>query len=213
MPRPKVPQKPTQPLTFPPDDIVTYVGPLARLHRIRGAHPVRWDQFRKFGPLGDQRWDAHDPPPSIQPDRAILYACTDVVTCFAEVFQQERTVLADDTRALAAWTPTRPLRLLDLRADWPINNGAAASLHAAPKNVCRAWAREVARQSTAVGIGLDGLIAPSTMRGRKDVVVLNSNSATAFPPAPETERVLNDSAVAGVLEEVQKRLRWPVVLS
>lgn len=91
----------------------------------------------------NSRWDPHPEPPADQPSHGVLYAASDVTTSLAEVFQGRRSLTLSDDRALAGWEPTRALRLLDLTGTWAVRNGASASLHAADKSTCRAWAREI----------------------------------------------------------------------
>lgn len=114
---------------------------LWRVRRTAGTFPLRWDAFRYFGPLPSARFDPHDPPPREQTECVASFAAT-WQTCFAEVFQATRVV--STRRAdpyITGVRPTRPLRLLNLRDDWPIRIGASHHINTGRKDRCRAWAR------------------------------------------------------------------------
>jgi hypothetical protein len=55
---------------------------LWRIYSRGGRYPVRWDEFRSFGPTPN-RFDHHLPPPRAQA-RAILYAASDPLRCAFE---------------------------------------------------------------------------------------------------------------------------------
>ena len=78
--RPKVPRTPPEPLTRVDSDILAVSDPLWRIGKTTGPHALSWDTLREAGPLGHMRWDPHHEPQSTQPDRAVMYAATDVVT-------------------------------------------------------------------------------------------------------------------------------------
>ncbi len=130
------------------------------------------------------RWDPHPgsrPGPHVE---GVLYACTDVATALAEVFQATRVI---DTRAgaprLTAWEPIRPLRLLDLSGTWLIRNGASAALITASRSTCRHWACAI----HTAWPHLDGLAVPSTMTNRPNVVLWIAES---LPDSPSFSRNL-----------------------
>lgn len=201
----KNPMRPPGALDAEPSDFIVYGGALWRIHRTRGDHRQTWNQMRAYGPLASMRWDAHPPPPGDDLDAAVSYAGTDVVTAFAEKFQDRRAVTVSDAQALAGWEPTRTPRLLDLTGTWLLRNGASASLSSTRKDACRGWARAI-RDAWP---DLDGLYVSSTMTGRP-MVVLYAPSADTYPNAPRLARPLNHPGLSGVVIEVADALGWPV---
>lgn len=138
----------------------------------------------------------------------VSYTAHDYVTAFAEVFQKERRIDLSPDRTLTGWTPHRRLELLDPTVnDWAIRHQASASLASAPRNICRAWAREIWRQ---LGPKIDGLLVPSTITGNP-VIVLFPRSVSAFPAAPAFSRSLDHGHVAILATRVSQKLRWPLL--
>jgi RES domain len=129
-----------------------------------------WNKLRTYGPLPSMRWDPH---PGLEPigSRAegVLYAAADVATSLAEVYQTTRVI---DTRAgtatLTAWQPQLPLRLLDLSGTWLLRNTASAALLAAPRSICRRWARAIYTREIDCG-GTQLTNAASNPRPCRDV--------------------------------------------
>lgn len=201
----KNPRTPPQPLTRHPADIVSYRKPLWRVHRVAGRHPIPWNGLRTFGPAQAMRWDPHPLPVGDHPGIGVSYAAADATTAFAEVFQSRRAITRSADLAVAGWLATRSLSLLDLTGTWALRNGASASLHAAPKTTCRAWAQGIC----TTWPDIDGLLAPSTMTGRP-MVVLFQPSATTFPARPRLARRLDDHAIDPIVELVATELRWMV---
>lgn len=81
--------------------------------------------FRAFGPVPQWRFDHHHSPPHTQ-ERSILYAALDRLTCFAEVFQEERRIHRRRNEPwLAALAIERDLHLLNLAGTWPTLAGAS----------------------------------------------------------------------------------------
>ncbi|WP_147911185.1 RES family NAD+ phosphorylase [Microbacterium wangchenii] len=201
----KNPRTPPTPLTMEEGDLTSVQHPLWRIHRVSGAHPSTWDELREHGPVTSMRWDPHPTPRGDHPGIGVSYASADVFTVVAEAFQQQRVITLSRERALVGWTPTRPLRLLRVSGEWAIRNGASASLHAAPRSTCRAWAREIHHTWP----DLDGLDVPSTMTGTA-MTVLFSHAATAFPPSPAVSATLDQRVAAALIVPVARRFRWPV---
>ncbi|MCI1749376.1 MAG: RES family NAD+ phosphorylase [Acidipropionibacterium sp.] len=159
---------------------------LWRVHRTTGEHVLAWNRLRTWGPVTAMRWDPQ-PPPAGSSEDGVSYAATDLTTTLAETFQSTRVI---DTESFApqitAWQPTRPLSLLDLTGTWPLRNGAAAALTAAPRPTCRAWAQAI----RATWPSLDGLWVGSTMTGGHNVV-LWSPAAGTYPAAPTFSQPLS----------------------
>lgn len=209
--KPKVPTRPQQPLAFDDDDVVPLASAMFRIHSTEGRHPAEWHEFRTFGPLDRSRWDPHPYPQGQHPGYGVLYAATDYVTPFAEVFQHYRRINLSARRALAGWEPTRPLQLLDLTGNWPLRNGAAHSWQHAPRSTCRAWARAIRAQCPD---DIDGLLAESTLTGEASrVVVLWEGTTDHFPNAPAVSRALNHPALSMIVLEAVRTTHYDVVRS
>lgn len=200
----KVPRQPPPEAAVTAADIhVTKPSLLWRIHVVEGVFSARWDGFRTLGPLAS-RWDPHPEPYGDHTPVGVLYAGLDLATCCAEVFQGARVVAATSRLALTGWRPTRALRLLDLTGRWPVRNGAAASLHAAPRSTTRGWARWVAARHPSV----DGLYVRSTMTGDPMVVLFAPAAIDSMPALPSFTRRLSHPALAPYLTASAAALRW-----
>ncbi len=148
------------------------------------------------------RWDPHPEPLAEHPDHAVLYAATDIATTVAEVFQTTRRIdLVSGAPHLTGWIPSRPLRLLDLTGTWPVRNGAASALQAAPRPTCRRWAAAI----HDTWPDLDGVRATSTMTGLP-VIVLWAPAADSFPDAPAFTRPLTQPHTRATVTQAAERL-------
>ncbi|HYI34859.1 MAG TPA: hypothetical protein VEX88_15480 [Glaciibacter sp.] len=137
---------------------MTYEGPLWRVFRTRGRHRVAWNDFRGYGS-----------------QVMAMYAGTDALTPFAEVFGRSRMIdpSARSGWHLAGWTPTRQLTLLDLA-----HSGAV--LPSADIRRTEPWPQFT---STDFGAGIDGVLG-SSRRGAGSVIILFESSAGALPHVP-----------------------------
>ncbi|MGV0743907.1 RES family NAD+ phosphorylase [Mycolicibacterium sp. XJ870] len=184
-----------------------YSGVLWRIHRTTGEHVLPWNALRTWGPLPSMRYDPHPGPQPCATGDGVLYAATDAATGLAEVYQTTRVV---DTRAgaptLTAWSPQRPLRLLDLSGTWPLRNQASAAFLGAPRSTCRAWARAIYRTWP----DLDGLHVPSTMTGRPNVVLWTA-ATDSFPAAPAFTRPLSHPLVWSIVAAATAEIRYGLV--
>lgn len=208
---PKNPRRPAVPLTLPEGTVVSFDGPLWRIHAVAGRHPMAWNELRWNGPIRSNRWDPQPGPLSVRSTAGVSYTAPDYTTAFAELFQRDRAITLTADRALSGWRPSRHLDLLDLTGgkgsgDWAVRHGASASLPQASKDICRAWAAAIHGQ---LGDRLDGLLVPSTVTG-DPVVVLFTRSADAFPAAPSFSRNLEHTDVLTLAVRVRKRLGWPI---
>lgn len=204
--RAKNPRRPPAPLTFAPDDVVSFTAALWRIHRVAGAHPSAWDELREYGPLPSMRWDPHPLPLGDHVGFGVSYAGSDVTTVVAESFQSRRVIALSGQQELVGWVPTRPLSLLNASSAWVLRNGASASLHAAPKSTCRAWAQAIRAERG----DLDGLLVPSTMTG-KPMVVLFGPAASAFPASPAFAEPLDTPLARALVVPAARELAWPAV--
>ncbi|MFT4010511.1 MAG: RES domain-containing protein [Nocardioidaceae bacterium] len=197
-------------------DTTTWSRPLFRIHRVAGAYPAQWNQFRMFGPIEGCRWDPHPLPRADHPGYGLLYTATDPAAALAEAFGAHRLIRRSAQMALTGWEPTRPLRLLDLSSNWPIRHGAGRALSAGPRSTCRAWARGILEHvrgadTGTVAAGLDGLIADSTLTGAPSrVVALWEPAVSAFPAAPAMSMPLDAPALSGVIADASERTGYRV---
>jgi hypothetical protein len=208
---PKNPRKPRAPLTIEPEHVMTYEGPLWRIHTTSGMHPSAWNEMRKIGPISRFRWDPHPPPTRMHLDAAVSYTAPGYTTAFAEVFQDDKAIVLSPGQALSGWETARELTLLDLvESDWAIHQGASASLPQATKDICRNWSNAIWKElSESSGLPVDGLYVPSTKLG-DPMVVLFPRASNAFPPAPAFSRALNHADVATMAANAANRLRWHI---
>lgn len=196
-------------LQFPPehDRMLDTATVLWRVHRTSGEHVVvPWNRLRYWGPGATMRFDPHEPPPHAQ-SRGVSYAALSVPTALAEVFQRTRVI---NTRRgapyLTAWSPARPLTLLDLTGAWPIQAGASYAINTGRRDYCRAWARAI----HSMRPDLDGLWQHSAMTGA-DAVTLFTHSADSFPDRPLLSLPLNHPGLRGHLLAATTEIAYRVV--
>jgi hypothetical protein len=164
---------------------------LWRIYHRGGAHPTGWDQLRHWGPAAGARFDHHLEPARDQ-DRGILYAALRVYTCFAEVFQDARTIERSRNRPwLAGFGLVRDLSLNDLTGSWPTRAGASMAINSGRRDRARAWSRRIYEDYPAV----DGLYYASSMDANQPAVALYERARTAIAPRPLFHRALADPAL------------------
>jgi hypothetical protein len=152
---------------------------LWRVHATVGDHVLAWNELRYWGPATTMRFDPHLPPPRLQ-DRGVLYAGSAIPDVLAEVYQQTRVVdRGAEGGYLAAWCPTRQLRLLDLTGSWPVRAGASYTINTGRKDHCRLWAQAIHTERP----DLDGLWHHSSMTGGT-LITLFTHAADSFPERP-----------------------------
>lgn len=180
---------------------------LWRIYFQGGPHPTTWQSFREWGPTGS-RFDPHEPPPALQPDRAVLYAAVHGLTCIAEVYQDYRRV--NRTRgapALVGFRTTRALRLLDLTGTWTTRVGASMALSTGPHDRARRWARAF----FAAWPDVDGVWYGSSMNGHQPCAALWAPARDALPPHPELHRRLDDPVLHSTLADACGRLGYALI--
>ena len=140
---------------------------LVRIYQAVGDHPLRWDQFRRFGPTTG-RFDHH---PVVDqkdhPDHGVWYGALEklrsrsaLTTVVAETFQDTRVVpLGSRQRWLVITAPARPLHLLSLDSSWITRAGGNAAIRSGPRSQARKWARAIHLHYPEV----DGLIWSSSV--------------------------------------------------
>ena len=192
-----------------PEHVIEYDGALWRVYRQGGGHPSSWDDLRHFGPARGMRFDPHPPPAGVHPATGVTYAATGPRTALAEYFQASRVInRSRDRVAIVSWVPTRPLVLLDLSSNWPIINGASASIQMGPKRDTQKWARAIHER---MGRDVDGLWSLSSMTG-EPMLTLFSRTKTddAWPARPKLNFLLADTAADVVVYRAGKELRYGV---
>jgi hypothetical protein len=137
------------------------------------------------------RFDHHLAPPRLQA-RGILYAAVRVYTCFAEVFQETRTIERSRNRPwLAGLSLARSVKLLDLTGAWPTRAGASMAMTTGRRDRTRAWSQRIYDDYLAV----EGLLYPSSMDGNQPAVALYERAKGALPHRPVFHRALTDPAL------------------
>ncbi len=122
-----------------------------------------------------------------------MYAATDAVTPFGEVYQSLRVISRrEGGPAVVAWEPSRELVLLDLTTNWPVLNGASAALMMGEKTHTQTWARAI---DFRLGRDFDGLYSLSSITGKPMVTLFSrTERVPAFPARPRFHAMLTDPA-------------------
>jgi hypothetical protein len=192
---------------IPPQTLILAVGTiLARIYFSAGPHPLRWNEFRSFGPTS-ARWDHHLPErvDTAQRSRSVFYCAPDVDTCAAEVFQNTRWInRTRNSPTLVLLALRRPVTLLDLRGPFATVLGASTAIHSGSRPRARAWARELYEAFPDV----EGLYYGSSMNGHAPAIVLNDRAQQAMPAHPEFRRSLNDDIVVPLLQRIAQNLSY-----
>jgi hypothetical protein len=164
---------------------------LWRIYYRGGSHPGAWNTFRHFGPIPTMRFEHHLLPPRTQA-RGILYAAMRIYTCFAEVFQETRTIERSRDRPwLVGLALARAVPLLDITRAWPTRAGASMALSTGRRDRARSWSRRIYDDYPAA----EGLFYPSSMDGNQPAVVLYERARAALPQRPTFHRALADPAL------------------
>jgi hypothetical protein len=182
---------------------------LARVYFTGGAHPARWNQFRRYGPT-NARFDHHTSDArgrAAEQDRAILYCATSAVTCLAEVFQETRRI--DRVRRapwLAVFRLERDLDLLDLTGAYPTRAGASMAINSGSRVRARAWARAWYEAFP----DLQGIRYASSMNANEAAIALTDRAEKLepLPRHPDFNRPLADDALLDVLKHAATRLGY-----
>lgn len=182
---------------------------VARVYHSRTPHPLRWNEFRHFGPL-NSRWDHHVLDPAGVPatqTRSIYYAATDAKTCLAEFFQHTRRI---DRAARSPWLVifelAQSLDLIDLTGDFATRIGASMELHSGPHARARRWACDLYEAFPAA----DGIFYASSMNGGEPALALTDRAEKRgiFPPHPLFHRALADDVLIDTLKDAAHGLGY-----
>ena len=156
-----------------------------------GAHPVAWNRFRYWGPVATARFDHHLIPAGPQ-TRGTIYGALRVYTCFAEAFQDTRTIERSRNRPwLVGFELIRPVSLLDLTRTWPTKAGASMAINSGRRDRARAWSVRIYEDYPTI----DGLYYPSSMDGNQPSVALYERAKRAIPTRPVFHRAVADPAL------------------
>lgn len=201
----------------PPIDELRALGPellvlakgtlLWRIYFRGGRFPTAWSTFRTFGPVASSRFDHHQASPA-RPPRGILHAASNGPTCFAEVFQETRTV---DRGAGEPWLVgfelARDLELHDLTGVWPTRAGASTALHSGRRDRARLWSRAL----YAAYPRIDGLRYCSSMAANAPAFALYERARNALPARPLFHRALADPSIVTVVSNAARQFGYALI--
>jgi len=177
-----------------------------RIYARGGRYSSTWNTFRSFGPTRS-RFDHHLPPARRQ-RRRILYGATNGSTCFAEYFQDGRTIdRVLNEPWLVSFELTRHLALLDLTGAWPTKAGASMAINSGPRPRAQRWSRAIYDAYPAV----EGLWYCSSMDANRPAVALYERAKTSLPTKPRFQRALADAALSAVVKNAGHRFGYAVV--
>ncbi|MFJ4998525.1 RES domain-containing protein [Microbacterium sp. NPDC088619] len=204
----KVPATPPATLTLDASEhLKTYDGVLWRVFATRGAHPQAWDELRHFGPVETMRFDPHPEPQQHHAKYGVMYTAGRSTTALGEVFQRRRLINRHARGStLAAWRPTRELKLLDLTSNWPVVNGTTASIQMGPKRYTRTWANAIHDQ---LGADIDGLYHMSSI-DFGPMVTLFTRAEDSFPLLPLVHTRLDSSSANIYLAKAARKLGYRI---
>lgn len=162
-----------------------------RIYYRGGLHPVAWNRFRRWGPVANMRFDHHSPPPRLQ-TRSVMYGALLVPTCFAEVFQDTRTIERSRNQPwLVGFGLTRAVALLDLTGNWPTRAGASMAMTTGRRDRARRWSVRIYEDYPAI----EGLWYGSSMDANHPAVALYERAQNALPTWPIFHRAVADPAL------------------
>lgn len=177
-----------------------------RIYFRGGSHPTVWNALRGHGPTS-ARFDHHLPPPRVQP-RQVLYAAQDANTCFAEAFQDTRTI--DRQRRdpwLVCFELVRAVPLLDLTSPWPTQAGASMAINSGPRPRAREWSQAAYAAYPAI----EGLYYASSMNANQPAFVLYERATAALPGLPLFHRALADATLIAAISRTAQRFNYAVI--
>jgi hypothetical protein len=182
---------------------------LARVYSPGGPHPVRWNEFRHFGPT-NARFDHPLENACGEPGdqtRSILYCATKARTCLAEVFQETRRIdRGRNAPWLVVFRTACDLELLDLTGSYPTLVGASMAINSGNRIRARAWARAFYEAHT----DLQGIYYCSSMDSNRPAFALTDRAEALAPLAdhPDFNRPLADDALLDVLKHCAHELGY-----
>jgi len=195
--------------------VVAVDQPFYRIFKTASIHPAGWQTFRSFGPLIGGRFDHHIPPKRNSATRAVLYGAVNtgdeaaIATCLVEVFQAIHVIdRFDESPYLAAFEPSRSVRLLDLRHRWPARAGATQALNSGPHSKSHRWSRKIYSSYPDI----DGLLYPSAVAGIGGAnVMLFERALDAIARRPSFNLPLSHIALVLPLRRAADRFGYDLV--
>ena len=177
-----------------------------RIYFQGGQHPTAWNALRGYGPT-TARFDHHLPPPHVQA-RQVLYIAENALTCFAEVFQDTRTIdrLRNDPW-LVCIELTRPVPLLDLTGAWPTQAGSSMAINTGPRSRARRWSQAIYDAYPMV----EGLYYASSMDANRPAVMFYERAANALPNRPSFHRALADPTLVPAIARAALHFNYLLV--
>jgi hypothetical protein len=182
-------------------DVLTLeVGTLLwRVYRSASPHRATWSTFRRFGPVGNGRFDHHLPPPHEDAARGILFAALDIRAAIVESLQEGRLIdRFHEAPWLVGFELERDTQLLDLRGAWPTRAGASQAIATGPHRRAQAWSREF----YAAYPNLVGVAYPSAMAGGLTNVALFERAADHLATRPRLHMPLNHPGLEAALNRI-----------
>lgn len=177
-----------------------------RIYFQGGSHPTAWNTFRDYGPT-TARFDHHLAPPHVQ-TRRVLYLAESPLTCFAEVFQDTRTIdRARHSPWLVCFELVRPVILLDLTGTWPTQAGASMAINSGPRPRARRWSQVIYEAYPAI----EGLYYASSMNANRPAVMFYERARTALPERPLFHRALADPTLTAAIARAAQRFNYVAV--
>lgn len=184
-----------------------------RLHRVEGAYPSQWPEFRYYGPTSS-RFDHHlsneNGEGEVQ-DRGILYGAVGAQafkTCLAEFFQQTRIVDVSRYKpVMTAFEIVDSLRLVDLSGDFATRIGASAAINSGPRPRAQRWAQLIYDAYPQA----QGIFYTSSMNPGQPAVALFERALPAMPDRPRFSRELRHIAYLEAAANAAESLGYQVV--
>ncbi len=137
----------------------------------------------------------------------MVYGALRVQTCFAEVFQETRTIERSRNRpSLVGFELTRPVSLLDLTGTWPTRARASMAINSGRRDRARAWSVRIYEDYPTI----DGLYYPSSMDSNHPSVAFYERAQDAIPARPLFHRALADPALGGAVVQAALLFKYGV---
>jgi len=138
----------------------------------------------------------------------MMYAASDVLTCLAEVFQEDRVIDVSWSEPwLAAIAVERELRLLNLAGSWPTAAGASMAIGSGSRALTQEWSPAIYEAFPDI----DGLWYASSMNANQPSIALYERSEDALPESPVFHRPLADPSLISTLRGAAGRFGYGIV--
>jgi hypothetical protein len=137
-----------------------------------------------------------------------MYGALRAPTCFAEVFQDTRTIERSRNQPwLVAFGLSRDIPLLDLTGNWPTRAGASMAISTGRRDRARRWALRIYEDYPAI----EGLWYGSSMDANQPAVALFERARSALPPRPLFHRAVADPALDPLVASAGLQFNYLVV--